>query len=306
MDLDRTFKVFADRFASDYVRWLLGPDMALDEVLKTELPASTRHADMVYRLTDMPRQTAFIWHVEFQAQRSEEPMPLRMLEYYTRLRSQHHLPVCSMVLYPTRAAWANDDGVLVESCLSDEVLRFRYRVVRLWEVETAALMQNGLWGLYPLLGLTRLAAPVEESLRQCVELASQVSDPLLRQDLWFGFKTIAALVHPKDLLDMLIRKEMIMDSPVLQEIYQEGMERGMERGLEQGLERGEIRGRQVAILDIVTTRFALPLRTLAQLERVSALITSRAALQHLTVVAFQAVGFEEFEQALQRLGVKLE
>ncbi len=62
----------------------------------------------------------------------------------------------------------------------------------------------------------------------------------------------------------------------------------------------------MAILDIVTTRFALPLRTLAQLERVIALITSLAALQHLTVVALQAVGFEEFEQALLRFGVKLE
>ena len=46
----------------------------------------------------------------------------------------------------------------------------------------------------------------------------------------------------------LDRTEMIMDSPVLQEIYQDGVAEGL------------IKDRQAVILDIVMTRFALPHR----------------------------------------------
>ena len=48
-EIDRALKFFAERYAADYVHWLLGPEVHPIEKLKAELPAVARRADMVYR-----------------------------------------------------------------------------------------------------------------------------------------------------------------------------------------------------------------------------------------------------------------
>jgi len=177
MDTDRTLKLLALRFPDAYARWMLQEDVTVQEALASEMPAGTRHADVVFRAADAQRKS-FVLHVEFQAQRSGEPMPERMLEYYVRLRRLHGLPVRSVAVYLNEEAAAGDTGEWHEAWPGGELL-FRYRVVRLWELPPEVLMESGEVGLYPLLGLTSLP---EERLGEVVSRIRALEDVSLQQD----------------------------------------------------------------------------------------------------------------------------
>ncbi len=298
-DVDRTLKMFADRYATEYIRWLRGPAAQPLEKLKVELPAGTRYADLVYRLREEGTEQHYIFHLEFQAQRSKEPMGLRMLDYDSRLLIVHKLPVCSTVVYLMPEADAGDRGELRVRCPGgEEVLVYRYDVRRLWEIQRDELV--GSVGLYPLLGLTRLEGTEEEALQAIVREINCIREPDLRADALFGFKTLSALIHPKELLDRLVRKETLMESPVLQEIYQEALVEGRVEGRVEG----QIEGRRSTLLDVLLTRFGLSHRAVRRLERRIGQIESLAVLQRLTVEALRVETVDEFEQVLDRLGVE--
>jgi len=143
-DIDRTMKLLTDRYASEYIRWLRGPSARPVEKLKVELPASTRFADLVYRVQEEGTEEPYIFHLEFQAQQSKEPMNLRMLAYDSRLLMVHKQPVCSAVIYLTPEADAEDMGKLhVQYPGGDEALIYRYDVRRLWEMKPDELSGTG-------------------------------------------------------------------------------------------------------------------------------------------------------------------
>ena len=128
-EIDRALKIFADRYAADYVHWLLGPDVQPVEKLSGEIPALPRQADIVHRVEDA-RQRAFIFHLEFQTQRPREPMGRRVLGYNVRLREVYKLPVCSAVVYLLRGRMQGISGAtnrLVPSRASDSSLNMKWR-----------------------------------------------------------------------------------------------------------------------------------------------------------------------------------
>ena len=55
--------------------------------LNVELPAGVVRTDTVFRVT-LADGRVILLHVEFQGRRSERPMPLRMLDYISRLTQQ--------------------------------------------------------------------------------------------------------------------------------------------------------------------------------------------------------------------------
>jgi len=311
-EIDRALKIFADRYAADYVHWLLGPDVQPVEKLSGEIPALPRQADIVHRVEDA-RQRAFIFHLEFQTQRPREPMGRRVLGYNVRLREVYKLPVCSAVVYLLRGADAGDLGRYEQACpLTGKRLIFEYEVARLWEIRGEELLQAGLPGLYPLVGLTKLKEPIEEALRTAVRrIEQEVPDKAQRADMLFGFKTLAALVHPRELLEAIIRKEAIMESPVLKEIWEEalaegltkGMVKGIAEGRLKGLVEGELKGQREAVLNILVARFAPPYPVAKELELRLRAVDSLPILQRLVVEAVQAENLESFQALLDEMDI---
>jgi len=300
-EIDRTLKLFADRHAADYVHWLLGPEVQPVEKLKEELPTTTRRADVVYRVEDVQGRP-FVFHLEFQAQRSEEPMSRRMMGYNVRLEEVYRLPVCSTVIYLLRQAEAGDQGRYETLCpVTGRRHLFEYGVVRLWEQKAEALLQANLPGLYPLVGLMQLREPVQEALAEAVQaIEQQVTDPAWRADLLFGFKTLTGLVHRRELLEKLIRKEAIMESPLVKEIWEEARAEGRAEGWAEG--RAE--GRREDILNIIVTRFDPPYAVTRELEIRLRTVDSLPVLQRLVVEASQTESLEVFLNLLERMEIE--
>ncbi len=94
---DNQLKVVVRDFAPDFAAWLL--DVKEDDVhhvqpLNIELPAEAVWSDTVFRVTLTDGRVTLL-HIEFQGRRSERPMPLRMLDYLSRLAQQESGYLCS-------------------------------------------------------------------------------------------------------------------------------------------------------------------------------------------------------------------
>jgi len=225
--VDDILKKLANRHISDYLRWLLPVPVTVVRKLDSELPAA-RRGDLVYLLvTDSGER--FVFHLEFQQDRSTAPMNLRMLGYDVRLREEHRLPVCGEVIYLKSAADEGFKGQFIGRCPVREnqaVLTYSYGETKLWELNGKALLERQGVGIYPLLSLTQLDEPIQETLRQMVSEIQKIPDKLLRQDTLFAFKMVGSIVHPMNFLEAIIRREDYMESPLIQEIYEEGVQEG--------------------------------------------------------------------------------
>ena len=142
---DIPLKLLVRDFAADFVAWLLDVDITRVRhvrPLNIELPASAMRSDTLFYVTlASGEQTLF--HVEFQGRSSEHPMPMRMLDYISRLVQRGQAEgadgpppsMCSAVLYVGDGAGTDDEGHYEITCPGGGVtLAWHYRVIRLWEM----------------------------------------------------------------------------------------------------------------------------------------------------------------------------
>jgi predicted transposase YdaD len=211
-----------------------------------------------------------------------------------------------VVIYLKESADEGFNGWFIGKCPiaeNEEVLRFRYKEVKLWELDGMELLKRRLVGIYPLLVLTRLAEPAEGSLRQMIDEIKQSPDRLLIQDTLFAFKLLGSLNALEPILDRLIRRSDIMESPLLQEIYLEGMQEGTQQGLQQGLQhgvqQGELRGVRSSIIEILMNRFGLTSKAIKKLEKNLNAIEALTLLRRLLIEAATVKTPEEFTAKLR-------
>ncbi len=132
------------------MRWLLGLEPKKIKVLKTELSLEPIHADaVIFWLIGNQ-----ILHIEFQTLPQSSPsIPLRMLDYSVRLKRRYGRIVVQIVIFlqPTT------NPVAFTEEYRDETTVHRYRVIRLWEQESAPFLANP--ALLPLAVLTKTDSP---------------------------------------------------------------------------------------------------------------------------------------------------
>ena len=96
MSFDNVCKTLAEKYPTDFARWLLNVEAPKIEVLKTELSLEPIRADSVTFLRTQNR----ILHLEFQTIIQSTPaIPFRMLDYFVRLVRQYDVPVTQVVIF---------------------------------------------------------------------------------------------------------------------------------------------------------------------------------------------------------------
>jgi len=226
-------------------------------------------------------------HVEFQGRRSERPMPLRMLDYLSRLAQQESGYLCSTVFYVGDGA--DDEGTHQVDCPDGNLtLVWRYRVIRLWQMRAEELLTLGRPALLALIGQTRIEEP-ERVLPQVVATIRQTPDEGERIRL---LAALTSLMRDEEVLKMAeklveaMERDLMLDTPFLRRIREEGRAEGLV-AMRQG------------VLDLLATRFAPPMthyqRIKAQLET----ITDLDRLRDLLQAAIRATDVADFEQALE-------
>ncbi|MDZ8110239.1 MAG: Rpn family recombination-promoting nuclease/putative transposase [Nostoc sp. DedQUE12a] len=219
-EYDNLCKILAEKYPRDFIRWLLNQEPRTIEILKTELSIEPIRADSVTLLQTENR----ILHLEFQTRtQSQKPISLRMLDYYVRLTRKYQVPVTQVVIFLQQT---NDEIAFTEEYVS-EVTTHRYRVIRMWEQDSALFLSN--LALLPFAPLTQTDSP-QVLLSQVAQEIAKIPDVETRQNTAAYTEILAGLKFKQDLILQLLREATMQESVIYQYILQKGEQRGEQRG----------------------------------------------------------------------------
>jgi predicted transposase/invertase (TIGR01784 family) len=227
LSYDNACKYLAERYPGEFARWLLEIEPPEIRVLKTELIVEPIRADSLSLLRAANR----ILHLEFQTLPvSKPPLPLRMLDYSVRLKRKYGCSVEQVVIFLQETT----NEVAFTEEYRDETTIHRYRVVRLWEQDSALFLANP--ALLPLAVLTQSSSP-QALLQEVAEQVASIEDIDQRQNIASCAGVLAGLRFEEDVIRQLFREDMMQGSVIYQSIRQEGKQEGKQEGLQEGLKQ---------------------------------------------------------------------
>jgi predicted transposase YdaD len=282
---DAAMKRLLENHPLDYLRFLGLPAETV-ELLDADVSSVSAAVDRVFRiLTPVP----YLVHIEFETGHKGHEMPGRLLRYNVLLSDKYELPVVSVLILLKRSA---DNRTALTGILEQEApqgsiyLTFRYRVVRVWELDAEALLNGGL----ALLPLAPLAVPAEMPLTETVHrMAGRVrteTSPTEEQSFWDTTYILMGLRYDADTIDRAMEGVIRMrESSTYQKILSEGRQEGLAEGRQEGHEEGVLHGEQRAVLRVGRKRLGEPdAATVAAVQAVTELERLNLMLDRVTEV----------------------
>jgi len=209
---DNVCKLLAEKYPTEFARWLLTVEPRTIKVLKTELSIEPIRADSVTFL----QTENLILHIEFQTRtKSDTPIPFRMLDYSVRLKRQYDVPVTQVVIFLQETS--NEIAYTTEYV--DQTTTHRYQVVRMWEQDSALFLDNP--ALLSLAPLTQTTSP-QRLLSQVAQSVARISDRGTRQNIAAYTEILAGLRFEKNLIRQLLSEDIMQESVIYQDILQKG------------------------------------------------------------------------------------
>ena len=299
-DFDTISKYLIQHYPDDFVRFTFGrDDIEVLDVLDTEQPTvAARRTDSLLRVRLGDKEV--LVHTEFQTtDRTDPPMPRRMVGYIGRLVEQYGLPVYAIVIYLRSEAGRRDPGHYFQEQPGHRIL-IEYQVIRLSEQDGQPILESGPMGLLPFAPLMKPATgqASEDWLQACVRTAqAHTMDRSTKADCLAAMSLLSGLVYAPDTVSAIFFKEGLMDiireSPVAQYLTEQARKQGVEEGLEQGIEQGG----QEFLLEVLALRFQ-PEEARQLADRIEA-IDDVQRLKQLHRAAIQVPSLEAFRRLLE-------
>ncbi len=232
MSFDNTCKFLAETFPSDFASWLLGQPINLTKLEPSELLLEPIRADSVIFL----ESTELILHIEFQTEPNKN-IPFRMADYRLRLyRKFPEKQIHQVVIYLT----PSQSNLVNETTFNLGELTHRFNAIRLWEQPTKIFQQYQ--GLLPFAPLSNTKDP-EETLRQVAKQIESITDKTTQSNVAASTAIISGIALNKEIIQKLLRSEIMKESVIYQEILLEGIAEGEARGLAKGEAKGISKGK---------------------------------------------------------------
>ena len=200
-DFDTISKYLIQHYPDDFVRFTLGrDDIEVLDVLDTEQPTvAARRTDSLLRV-QLGGKEVFV-HTEFQTtDRTDPPMPRRMVGYIGRLVEQYGLPVYAIVIYLRSEAGRRDPGHYFQEQSGHRIL-LEYQVIRLSEQDGQSILESGPVGLLPFAPLMKPAAgqASEDWLQACVRTAqAHTMERSAKADCLAAMSLLSGLAYAPD------------------------------------------------------------------------------------------------------------
>ena len=239
---DTVCKFLVETFSTDFATWLLGKPATLTELSPSELSLEPIRADALILL----QSEETILHLEFQS-RPDSNMAFRMADY--RLRVYRRFPEKAMrqvVIY----LQPSPSDALYQTTFEIPGTRHEFEVIRLWEQPSSIFLSAP--GLLPF---TVLSATEDrpDLLRQVARQIETLPEARLQSNVAASTAILAGLLLDKDLIQRILRKEMMQESVIYQDIKAEGLLEGRQEGRQEGLlegrQEGLLEGRQEGLLE---------------------------------------------------------
>ncbi len=220
---DNVCRNLALLFSADFARWLIGESIELTELKPTELFLDPIRADSVIFL----QSEDLILHIEFQTDVKDD-IPFRMVDY--RLRFYRLFPqkrVYQVVIYLRKTA---SPLARINKFELPEI-EAKFNVIRLWEIPTNTFYQTT--GLLPFAVLSQTDNPVETLHQVAIEI-EKINDDKEKSNLTASAGIIAGLVLKRDIIQTLLRQEIMKESVIYQDILAKGLTEGEILGVKKG------------------------------------------------------------------------
>ncbi|WP_414619973.1 Rpn family recombination-promoting nuclease/putative transposase [Calothrix sp. CCY 0018] len=216
MAYDNTCKYLAETYPTEFAKWLLSTDTSDMQVLKTELNLEPIRADSVTFLKNANQ----ILHIEFQTQpKSTPPLDFRMLNYYIRLKQIYWCDIEQVIIF----LQPSNSEMVFKTEYVDRNTRHKYRVIRLWEEDSAPLLNNP--ALLPLAALAKSNSP-ESLLQQVANAVDMIEESEEQKNISACTQILAGLRFDRNLINQLFREEIMQESVIYQDIIQRGEQIG--------------------------------------------------------------------------------
>jgi predicted transposase/invertase (TIGR01784 family) len=216
---DNTCKFLAESFSEDFASWLLGEPITMTKLSPSELSLEPIRADALILLSS----DDYILHLEFQVE-PDPTMPFRMADYRLRLyRRFPHKRVRQVVIYLTRSA----SEYIYQTAFEIPGTRHEFEVIRLWEQPTQPFLEST--GLLPLAVLTQ-TADTAQTLRQVATRVDSIPEMRTQSNVAASAGILAGLLLERDFINRVLRKDIMQQSVIYQDILQEGEQRGRTEG----------------------------------------------------------------------------
>ncbi|NCJ08185.1 Rpn family recombination-promoting nuclease/putative transposase [Synechococcales cyanobacterium C] len=219
---DNICKYLVQSYPEDFATWLLGEAVPLSQLEPSELLLEPIRADALLLLA----AEELVLHMEFQTA-PDPSMPFRMLDYRTRVYRRYPAKAMRQVVVYLKPSTS---ALVYESAFEIPGTRHVFEVVRLWEQPAEVFLHSP--GLMPLavLGQTsdresmlRSTAAVIETLPQGQRGAVAASTAVL-----------AGLVLNQETIGQILRRDVMRESVIYQEILAEGRAEGRVEGRTEG------------------------------------------------------------------------
>ncbi|MCS7039401.1 MAG: hypothetical protein NZP34_07350 [Caldilineales bacterium] len=231
---DIAAKVLVEKCSSEILRRFLGipvTEATLLELLPQET-TSVRRSDfpLMVHGADGRRRLVIL---EVQSEWDPD-LPLRILEYRCRHKIRHDVETisCVLLLRPSEAA---------RDHYEDNEVSFRFHLIKVYELDAAAVIAEGALCLLPLVPLMRGGVGLAEQADRLLYAGELSSSD--KSDMLTILAIMSGLVS-RELANTLVnkRRDIMIKSYTYDLIKQEGLEEGLEQGLKQGLEQGLAQG----------------------------------------------------------------
>jgi len=261
---DNTCKFLAENFSTDFASWLLGKPIPLTKIKPSELSVEPIRADSVILL----ESSEIVMHLEFQT-KTDETMAYRMANYWLRLYGKYPTKeIHQTVIYlkPTNSPLA------CQTSFNSKSLNHNFNVIRLWEQPTEIFQKYQ--GLLPFAVLSQTPDP-QETLRQVARQINNITDQRIQSSVAASTAIISGIALDKEIIQRLLRSEIMEESVIYQEILLEGKVKGKAEGIAEGKAKAI---NQIALkmlsssvsLDLIAQFTGLTLKQIEKLQKLSA------------------------------------
>jgi predicted transposase/invertase (TIGR01784 family) len=260
MSYDNTCKFLAETFPTDFASWLLGEAIPLTKLEPSELSVEPIRADSVIFL----ESSEVILHIEFQIEPNKN-MPFRMADYKLRLyRKFPERQIYQVVIYLN----PSNSSLVFETEFKHGELTHKYNVIRIWEQSPEVLQQYQ--GLLPFAPLAQTNNP-EEVLRAVAKQIDDIDNREVQSNVTAATAIICGLALEKQIIQRLLRSDLMKESVIYQEILLEGKAEGLIEGEIKGMTKERT---QIALnmlhsgisLDLITQITGLSLEQIQKLQ----------------------------------------
>lgn len=251
---DKLFKELLTTFFADFLA-LFAPEMSDSiepssivflekEIFSDVTTGDVREVDLLVQAKRRDNDSFFLVHTESQSD-SQKNFDRRMFRYFARLHEKYTLPIYPIALLTFDRPLKQQASVYEVRFPDLDVLRFRYLLVQLNQLDWRAYLAQPNPIAAALMAKMRIAPADRPRVRlECLRMLVTLKLDMARTRLISGFVDayLRLSSEEEELFDSELASLTKSDQEDIMEITTSWTEKGIKIGLEQGLEQGLARG----------------------------------------------------------------